>query len=153
MSRRPVYESDSDRRKEKSFAAVIEEQWVCILKKSPPFYHIDFMGIDVTSSVPAKHRLEFFVEMKHRKINRDKYPTYMLSLKKWINMNLLRRFSGMPVYLTIRYLDVDVYLHVTDEVFPVSYMGRVDRGDESDMEPCIMVPIDRMIPLGGRPSA
>ena len=142
--KRPVYESASDRKKERSFAQKIEKVTGSFLKKTPPFYHVDFMGLE---KIRSGAKLKFFVEVKHRKIDHNKYDTYMLSLKKWINMNLIRRYGGLPVFLAIRYLDLDLCLPVTDEVFPISYMGRLDRGDESDMEPCIMVPIPRLMPM------
>jgi len=142
--RRPVYESKSDRKKELSFAGQIESVTGTFLKKTPPFYHMDFMGLERTSRNSA---VKFFVEVKHRKIDHNKYDTYMLSLKKWINMNLARRYGGVPVYLAIRYLDTDLCIPVTDEAFPINYMGRMDRGDEADMEPCILIPIPRLMPL------
>jgi len=144
---RPVYESSGDRRKEISFSRVIENQWGCVLKKTRPFYHVDFMAL--SHDKPGAD-LKFFVEVKHRKIEKERYPTYMLALMKWVNMNTIRRYSGIPVYLAIRYLDQDVFLNVTDETFPVSFMGRTDRGDSADMEPCIMVPINRLMPLSER---
>lgn len=144
MARRPTYESAGDRRKEISFAQTIEEMTGSFLKKTPPFYHVDFMGL---SKASGGSNVKFFVEVKHRKIDHNRYDTYMLSLKKWINMNLIRRYGGLPVYLAIRYQDLDLCLPVTDEVFPINYMGRLDRGDEADMEPCIMVPIPRLMPM------
>ena len=144
MPRRPVYESQSDRDKEKTFASRLEEQWGCVLKKTRPFYHVDFMAL---SHGGSGAELRFFVEVKHRKIKKDTFPTYMLALMKWVNMNTMRRYSGLPVYLAIRYLDQDVYIKVTDETYPVSFMGRTDRGDSADMEPCVMIPIDRLMPI------
>lgn len=144
MPRRPVYESSDDRKKEKSFAAALEDQWGCVLKKTRPFYHVDFMAL---SNAGAGAELKFFVEVKHRKIEKDRFPTYMLALMKWVNMNTMRRYSGLPVFLAIRYLDQDAFINVTDETFPVSFMGRTDRGDAADMEPCVMIPIDRLMPI------
>ncbi len=141
---RPVYESAADRKREKSFAHQIEKVTGAFLKKTPPFYHVDFMGLTRQSKGA---NVGFFVEIKHRKIDHNRYDTYMLSLKKWINMNLIRRYGGVPVFLAIRYLDIDLCIPVTDEVFPINYMGRVDRGDEADMEPCILIPIPRLLPL------
>lgn len=108
------------------------------LKKTPAFYHVDFMALD---SPREGANVLYFVEMKHRRIKSTRFPNYLLSLKKWINMNEISRYSGVPVHLVVRFTDLDLCLNVSKRPHRLTYMGRKDRGDEYDMEPCILIPL------------
>lgn len=144
--KRPTYESSGDRSRELTFADEIGESWGCVLRKTPPYYHVDFMGLQHEGQGA---KIRFFVEMKHRNIKSTQYPTYLLSLKKWLNMNLISKHGGVPVVLAVRFTDRDLFMYVTGETFPLSYMGRTDRDDDADLEPCIAIPMNRLSPTVG----
>jgi hypothetical protein len=138
MSNRPLYETQLDLDKESIVQSVLEKQWRCKLKKLPIAYHVDWIAL--RNNQPLA-----FVEIKHReKLEFNKYPTYMISLNKWMKAKELAKEVNVPFILVVKFMDGIYYgKYTTDMIIENKYgfNGRYDRGDAQDVEPMVYIPL------------
>jgi hypothetical protein len=140
---RPTYETAADRQNEKRVAQKAAATWgECWAVKLPKQYRADFAFVDSKEAVLA------WCEVKCRTNPHDRYPTYMLSLAKWMEAERMAESSGLPFYLLVEFTDGVYYLRVKKiDGLTVKMGGRTDRGDAQDVEPTIHIPIKHFKPL------
>lgn len=140
---RPTYETEADRKNEKRVAQKAASAWGgCLAEKLPKQYRADFGFVDSRESVLA------WAEVKCRTNEHDRYPTYMLSLAKWLEAERLSQDTGLPFYLLVEFTDGIYYLRVKKlEGISIKMGGRSDRGDAQDREPTVHIPMRHFKPL------
>lgn len=130
---RPIYETQSDLNKEQVFAKEMSEKWGYEFKKLSRVYIVDWM-------VMRNDELRCFAELKCRNNRKDKYPTLMLSLHKWMRGKELAKETNTSFRLIIKWED-GIFQHEAG-TWPVTYGygGRKDRADNQDMEAMVFIP-------------
>ena len=138
MTNRPIYETKEDLKKEIVIQSVLEDKWHCKLKKMPIAYHIDWIAL--RNNEPLA-----FVEIKHReKLEFGRFPTYMISLNKWLKAKELSKEVNVPFILVVKFMDGIYYgKYTNDMILDIKYgfNGRYDRGDTQDVEPMVYIPL------------
>jgi hypothetical protein len=140
---RPFYETESDRIAEKAIADRIAAKYGWTVVQLKPACHVDF-------ALMNGDQIKGFMEIKNRKYDYEamrRMGGLMLSAVK---------FSGLINWRDTYYMGIVVGLNLTDGLFtfttlpnePVAhfkmkFMGRIDRNDDQDMEPCILIPIEK----------
>jgi len=133
---RPLYENKKSLEKEREFAAVIQEAWNCTLVKLPIQYSLDY---------GCYRDKEFlgFVELKNRSVNKSTYPTYMISLSKFLKAKELSRSTGKGTSLCVSWKDEKGYVRLdTIAGYDINQGGRTDRNDWQDQEPIVFIDIN-----------
>ena len=129
---RPLYESASDRANEQAVADVLLERWRCSAVKLPISYELDY-ALTRNGTVMA------WAEVKCRRVAREHYPTYMVSLRKVLAGLAMAERTNLPFLLLVQWTDALGW--VTPAARNIQLGGRHDRGDSADVEPVIHVPI------------
>ena len=129
---RPTYETQADRNNERRLAAKIEKHYNCHLSKMPMKLSLDFMAIRNGKAVA-------FIEARQRKIEMNRYPTYMLSLYKATQARLLTMTTGLPCFLAVQWTDKAgiAELPPSFEDMHVEIGGTSRRDDPQDIEPMV----------------
>jgi len=136
---RPRYENKESLEQEQSFGTVIQLAWNCELVKMPMQYKIDYCCY-------RDNNLIGFVELKNRTCTKSRYPTYILSLSKYLTAVELSRILGKPTNLCVRWTDETGYVRLDTIRDPhISQGGRTDRNDWQDVEPVIHIDINSFI--------
>jgi hypothetical protein len=141
---RPLYENSEDRNKEANVANQIANYWLLTVVKLKPACEIDFALIRsgvVVAIMEVKCR-----NYSYKKL--DELGGLMLSCHK---MSALRRWhSNFPlgVAIAIQLTDgIYVWSIKSEEAFEkfskIKMMGRMDRGDVQDIEPCVIIPMNK----------
>ena len=132
---RPIYETDDDLSREARFAAIISDSFKCKLHKMPIRYGLDFAAIKDGRTIG-------FLETKIRMNPVEKYPTYMISLGKFMSAEAITRATSLSCRLAVMWTNGwgFVKMEMTPDVV-VSVGGRRDRGDDQDVEPVCLIPI------------
>lgn len=131
MTSRPIYESDADRANQATVVAKLEQAFglPAITPKSAlaPF----------DAAFRFAHN-PCVVEVKVRRNERDRYPTYMLGEAKY---NALCAFGdrGINALLAVQWTDQLGVVRLPTE-HTVSTGGRYDRGDDRDVERVVLIP-------------
>lgn len=131
---RPLYESASDLTNEQRVAAQLSAKWKADFHKLPKSYHIDWMAYRDGKPV-------CFIELKCRQNERAAYPTFMVSLAKWMHGKELAREVGVPFFIVVDWTDGTFFLNVEDQPVSYGFGGRKDRNDEQDMEPVVFIDV------------
>lgn len=137
---RPMYESKKDLAGEVEVAQTLEEKWSCKFVKLPIRYHLDF-------AITRNNKVVAYAELKIRKYSMPdigRMGGYMISLGKWAAAKQLCDASQLPFLLIVKAQD-GIY-QCTEKTFvpdDVSVRGRTDRGDWQDVEPCVMLDVQR----------
>lgn len=129
--KRPIYETTINITKEAAIAGELSAAWNCDVIKLPRLYSCDYAAMR-DGSVSA------WIEIKCR--NRS-YPTYLLSLHKWLKGVELSNVTGKPFILVVSWDDKIIYKNVTNEPVKIVIGGRKDRGDPADIEPMVEIEI------------
>lgn len=115
-------------------------------------FNIDFIAYRVShdygvvSGDDRKQRVKtndggFYVEVRCRNNNKNRYPTMMLAEKKWIE---LKKYSWpeAPAVFLVKWSDCLGYVEYSDELKVTrEWGGRNQMRDEEDVEPMIHIPI------------
>jgi len=125
---RPRYETQQDRDNETLVQGVIERWAKCTLYKTPAQDHLDWKAF-------RDGKLVAIIEFKKRSNPRLQYPTYMVSKKK-IDRGMARsKELSVPFIFIVQWTDGLHYLTMNDDTpMTVGQGGRVDRGDQFDIE-------------------
>lgn len=126
-----IYENDETLAQERTAITVVAEKWGASVVKLPRRYSADFALLR-TNSVKA------WVEFKGRKNPMGKYPTYTVSLYKYMNLCALTRDTGIPSFLIVEWEDCVGYTPIPVE-HQIIFSGRKDRGDWEDQEPMVEI--------------
>ncbi|MFZ9077944.1 MAG: hypothetical protein ACO23H_05370 [Alphaproteobacteria bacterium] len=129
---RPIYETETDRRKEQALADAFAAHGYDFYKL-PIQYRLDFV-------VFKDNKAKAFVEVKHRNVRLLQYDTAMVSLSKVIQARLLTQHTGLPAYLLNVYKDNIARFDFAGD-YALGKGGRSDRGDSQDADICAYFPI------------
>lgn len=140
MINRPLYESPDDLRNEQDVAQALGRIWYCHFVKLPLRYHVDF-------AILRDKELSAWSELKVRNYSMSQIHRmggYMLSLGKWSEARRLYDNSKLPFVLVVKTTD-GLWYHTTEdfEHDGVAIMGRTDRNDWQDVEPCVILQTNR----------
>ena len=141
---RPLYESSEDRSKEANVANQIANYWLLSAVKLKPACEIDFALVRsgaVVAIMEVKCRNYSYKQL-------DKLGGLMLSCHK---MSALRRWhadfplgAAIAIQLTDGIYIWSIKSEEAFERFPeIRMMGRMDRGDVQDIEPCVIIPMNK----------
>lgn len=140
---RPTYETQADQQHEQAVVDLLCRKWDCSAHKTPKFYSVDW-------SLGKGRVVKAMAEIKFRNAS---YPTYILSLHKWVDMCTSSIMSGLPYLLVVcwpedgkrvvRYLRAEHGVH--DRVI---HGGRTDRGDSQDVEPLVEISVSKFKLVG-----
>lgn len=136
---RTYYETSATLSAEKRVAEIIEQRWKAVLHKLPISYRVDFCA-------SREKQIVSWIEIKCRSHPAGQYPTIMLSVSKWQAGLQLHQATGVPFVFvaafscgSIRYCEA-----ITTDV-SVEYGGRtLNRRDNEDVEPVVMIPVASM---------
>lgn len=134
---RPKYETEESLQDERRLISFIEPLWRCKGAKTPGYYALDY-ALHRSSEVLA------FAEFKCRKNTFDKYPTYILSLHKFMAAEAVSKSMRIPSFIVVEWTDRIGFVTVTsDVVVRLTMGGRKDRGDPQDMEPVVEIDLKK----------
>jgi hypothetical protein len=131
---RPIYETSLDRAREQAVRDYLMQKYACAYTPSEKLAPFDGYLRKPDGALAA------IIEIKTRKNNKNKYPTYMLSANKWEVGRRVADNLGVPFLLVVQFTD-GVYVTKLKANYPISQGGRYDRNDARDVEPCIFIPM------------
>ena len=133
-------ETEKDRVAEREIMDMLCLRWAARAKKMHVMYTLDYMVFKGDHSIA-------WVEAKDRAW--EGYETYLLALHKWKAAHQYLEYTRLPTVIAVR---LSGELH-TYNVSPsdlgkvrISEGGRRDRDDNSDVEPCVYIPIEKFFP-------
>lgn len=135
---RPQYESQCDINNEVAVKKIIEQKFICNLKKLPTSYIVDYTITMSTDTIVG------WAEIKCRKNTASKYPTYMISLKKMSEGIRLSELTETPFHIFVQFTD-KLMRYTVSTADPIKYRvgGRsVQTRDSQDIEPCAYIPMN-----------
>jgi len=135
---RPMYETETDRRKEQALADAFARHGYDFYKL-PIQYRLDFV-------VFKDNKAKAFIEVKHRNVRLLQYDTAMVSLSKVIQARMLTQHTGLPAYLLNVYKDNIARIDFAND-YEIGKGGRSDRGDAQDADICAYFPIQAALVL------
>lgn len=135
------YETAEDLKRESDVIAFYAKKKRCEYHKLPIAYKADY-------ALMRDGELKAFAEIKCRKVTHDKYDTIILSLLKWHDINALAQRVNVPAMLVVRYTDGVYTIPLREVPDSIEIGGRVDRGDDRDVEPVVHYRVDRMKRVG-----
>lgn len=134
---RHIYEDASSKSDESRIALTLEKLWKCRMEKLTRKNIIDY-------ALMRKAGLAAYAEVKSRKNIRAKYPTWMVSLEKWMYAKRIAEASnGVPMFFIVEWTDGLYWLRQDTAQFSVGVGGRSDRNDDMDRELCVFVSVDQ----------
>jgi len=133
---RPKYERQTDLSNEADVAALLAARWESRAEKLEPLHPYD-------CAFYTKHGVLWgYAEIKCRNAS---YATYRISLQKWRRMLEFSRRTGIPGCLVVRWPVSGVMRLLLAPVIPrphgIVMGGRQDRGDPSDIEEMVEIPM------------
>lgn len=132
---RPIYETTANLTKEGQVAQKICSWAGVTMKKLSPKYPFD-------RAIIHAGEITGFLEIKVRTNRSDLYPDYLISAAKLFHAMNWKRQTGISCFLAVQWLDLLGYHEIDpDKNYDCRLAGRVDRGDEQDLEPCFFVPV------------
>lgn len=132
---RPIYETAKDIKAEKEVANLLRETHKLICFKMPISYRIDWAIFSFGK------KLQGFMELKIRNVSRSQYPTLMLSLGKCVTGCNLAHLTNTAFWVAVKWTDSFGFCRVTQPLENIGIGGRMDRGDDADIEPVVYLPI------------
>lgn len=143
---RPLYETVEDLDNEVSAASVFERRWNCSMHKLSIKYQLDFVAKRGQKAVA-------FCEIKTRNYTMQRIKElggYLMSLGKWNAAKQLYDCTGLPFILIVRTTD-GLWYSVYKDFKPddVLVRGRTDRNDWQDIEPCVLLDVNKFIKMDG----
>jgi len=145
---RPLYETQADRRREASVAAIISQKLNVKLVKLPIRYCLDYAAYDIETRI-----LKSWHEIKCRNyasLALFKYDYLIVSLAKVMSGLQLAQTTEKPFYIYWSFMDNSIYFieiisELIKEVADIKSGGRIDRGDPQDVEPMLCFPKNILI--------
>jgi hypothetical protein len=129
---RPLYESSKDLSNELRVAKILKDCWEADFVKLTMAYHVDW-------AVVRGPEIVAFAEFKRRHNPKDQYPSFMISLNKWMNGKKMGKEVGVPFLIIVEW-DDGLYYTNSEVVKPKYGLGgRWDRKDSQDQEPCAFI--------------
>lgn len=136
---RKMYETKEDRKVEQAIINELSDAWKVFYQKLPIKYKVDFAILNDRKEIIS------WAEVKRREHKIGTYPTYMISLDKYLSGMHLHKLTGLPFNLVVKFTDnlyhCEIHLLSYAQI-TISMGGRTDRSDEQDIEPCVFFDID-----------
>ena len=132
---RLIYETAKDIESEKDIANFLRETHKLNCFKMPISYRIDWAVLSFLG------KLQGFMELKVRNVSRNQYPTLMLSLGKCVTGCNLAQLTNTAFWVAVKWTDSFGICRVIQPLENVGIGGRMDRGDDADIEPVVYLPI------------
>lgn len=130
---RQMYEAPDDLSREAQVAGRLSAAWGCESVKLPIQYRVDFAML-VDKEVKA------WLEVKCRTTH---YSEMIMSAAKFIAGQQLAASTGRPFVVVFGIGDQIYWRDCTADSPTVRLGGRTDRGDWQDVEPVVMLPLDK----------
>ena len=128
---RPAYESEQDRGNEDRIIDLVCKKWKAKAEKLPKRYIVDY-------GLYRDGELKAWAEIKCRNVPRSQYPTFFISLEKWLKGRELAIRTNVPFLLIVEWTDGLRYLDARQYPQPpIKSGGRDDRDDWQDIEPMV----------------
>lgn len=124
---RPTYETNDDRAVQRAVLRQLCECWRCDGHEMKRFAEIDV-------ALMRKGRVVALSEIKGRRNAHDEYETYMVSAHKVEAGIRWERSLRVPYFVVVKFTDGLYYTRPSAVEFFLGVGGRVDRGDEGDIE-------------------
>jgi len=137
---RPSYETQSDLGREDTVAEMVGRLFGANPQKLPPKYPFDRAFVQGKNVVAL-------AEIKCRSNKKEEYPTFIMSLAKWMSCIRISEFAGVPGLLVVRWSDGVFVMKMPDYGLAVTFAGRADRNDLDDMELVVEVPVKDFTPI------
>lgn len=137
---RPMYERDKDRYFEDKVKEFIEKVTPVTLHKLPIKYGADFLSVDRETGRPKS-----VIECKcRRNMMSSSYPDYRISLHKALTCIQYADVMDAQFLLVVGFADrvAVAELNIID-LSNVMVFGRTDRDDGDDIEPCVVLPMNK----------
>ena len=137
---RPLYETEEHLEAEAQTAETLSKAWRCTFHKMPIRYGLDFVAKRGNVALS-------FCEFKNRNYTMQQIGNmggYIISLGKWATAKTLCEASKLPFTLVISAKD-GIWYYTVKDFAPDSVViqGRTDRGDWQDVEPCVLLNVNR----------
>lgn len=132
---RPFHPDPGGKERERALAQQLAERWRCSVSEFPALSPIDWY-------LHRGERLTALGEIKHKQRTLAQYPyVYLDVLKYWPMLSGSLTFQVPSLYIVacldgLYYASVNALIGLT-----VHVLGRRDRDDPLDVEPCIAIPI------------
>lgn len=140
MSERPIYENEETLSGERAAVQAFAKAMNCGIVKLPRRYVLDY-----AQTRAGGEMIDGFLEVKCRGHEMGKHRLYMISLQKYEAALILKSLTNLPTKLLIQFTDALAYCPLSS-IQPGSLrivmLGRDDRDDWQDKEPCLMIPMD-----------
>ena len=126
-------ETEETKKNEGLFKQRIEGYWNVELEHLPSTYTLDY-------AIKRGEKVVSWMELKCRENEFLRYPTYMISLKKWNTMRQFQASSHLKAFLGVAFTDGDYWVdcsRVTEFFIKMGGMPIKKRNWICDREPCV----------------
>jgi hypothetical protein len=135
--KRPTYENDATLKAERDLIDRVSERWNFTAHKNPKSYRVDF-------SLTRQDKIVAFAEAKCRQFPSSRYPTYLLSLAKYMAMCEIARMTDTKAFLLVQWTDRIGFVFFPCP-FELEMGGRTDRNDPDDIEPVVLIDLKEFL--------
>ena len=134
---KPTYENSGDEVNERHLASLLENKWQCKMQRQMKYAQFDYVAL-------RGKKIQAFVEMRHRGVEHNKYPTCFISLTKLLMAQNLKNVCNVPCLFVVQWTDAIGYCNL-DMQCEIEYSseGWNRRNDPSDIEVIGLIPIDK----------
>ena len=134
---RPIYETDENKKEEKSIGKIISRVWKSEVWKLPPLANCGDLLLARSNELVA------IVEVKRRYNEMSRYDTYMISKGKLERITEAAERLGVAGLVVVQFSDFLAYFYADRalETGVVATGGRYDRDDPQDTEEVVHIPM------------
>ena len=95
---KPTYENSGDEVNERQLASLLESKWQCQMQRQMKYAQFDYVAL-------RGKKIQAFVEMRHRGVEHNKYPTCFISLTKLLMAQNLKNVCNVPCLFVVQWTD------------------------------------------------
>ncbi len=128
-----IYENEHTLANERVVISALAEKWGVGVVKLPRRYSVDF-------ALLRDKKVMAWAELKSRGNPIHTYPTYQVSLHKYLNLAALCRDTSIISLLIVEWQDCVGYVNIPTPI-DIVFGGTTKRGDWEDQEPMVEIPI------------
>lgn len=132
---------------QEKFAKDIEMYWNCELRQDIRTIKLkggDYNPIDYMVIKPQTNKVMGYIELKNRSFNSSQYNSLIIDHSKMVAIREKAKYSSLPVFLGIRFTDIDIYYELNcSHSFPVYHSGRTSQTrNEYDLKEVEYIPFN-----------
>lgn len=139
---RPRYENNKTLKMEKEIIQHVANKINYNYQKLPESHILDFALLEKDTK-----DIKFFVEVKRRYCNMNKYPTIFVSMHKILKAKEVYEAFNIKTFFIIQWNDTLGYVFLNDPPDFLTMEGRYDRNDKDDIEPMGNYDISRVFTI------